>query len=97
MKYSTTQRWRDPRRCFELFETYLNIHRDSHLCECNHMCRTRGRSSIIIPSGGNTCSAWAQLRDALSRIQALYLTPSGQQQLEVKIIGNMWDNRIARA
>lgn len=40
------------------------------------MCRPRGRSSIIIPAGGATASAWGTFRDALARIEL-----AGQQVL----------------
>ena len=40
------------------------------------MCRPRGRSSIIIPAGGATATAWGTFRDALTRIEV-----AGQQVL----------------
>lgn len=35
-----------------------------------YACRPRGRSSIIVPSGGADCSAWLAFRSVLARIEA---------------------------
>ena len=39
--------------------------RSARLC-----CRPRGRSSIIVPSGGADCSAWLAFRSVLARIES---------------------------
>ena len=45
----------------------LTIHRASSR---GWICRPRGRSSIIVPSGGADCPAWLAFRGVLARIEA---------------------------
>lgn len=46
-------------------------------------CRPRGRSSLIIPSGGAGLIGWANFRDTLSRIYAAETQLSGEPPVPV--------------
>lgn len=45
--------------------------------------RPRGRSSLIIPSGGAGLTGWANFRDTLSRIYAAEAQLSGQPAVPI--------------
>ena len=65
--------------CFDVADIVLEGSKDQHILSqlqklC--ICRPRGRSSIIIPAGGATATAWGTFRDALTRIEV-----AGQQVL----------------
>lgn len=47
------------------------------------MDRPRGRSSLIIPSGGAGLTGWANFRDTLSRIYAAEAQLSGQPAVPI--------------
>lgn len=57
------------------------LHAADNLSSC---CRPRGKSSIIVPSGGVDCSAWLAFRSALARIEAQTL-----ERPPVQVLGSL--------